>query len=389
MTENHATSEAVIGAIRRVVGEGGASLHEPSFIGREWEYVKRCLDSTFVSSVGEFVNQFECDLAKFTGAKHAVAVMNGTAALHIALKLAGVREGDEVFVPSLTFVATANAVVYCGASPHFVASESTSYGICPDRLREYLISSTDNISGQTVNRTTGHVIKAIVPMHVFGHPSDMDKLLTVAKDFNLVVIEDAAESLGSYYYGSHTGTLGLMGVLSFNGNKTITTGGGGAILTNDSDLAKLAKHLTTTAKIPHSWNFSHDLIGYNYRLPNLNAALGCAQLEMLPQLLKAKKALFLRYEKEFANVPNVQIVSEPMGCISNYWLQTIELADSISSERDQILGETNKAGLMTRPAWGLLHTLPPYKHFPRMSMSETEIIASKLINIPSSAHLGM
>ncbi|MBU1664766.1 MAG: aminotransferase class I/II-fold pyridoxal phosphate-dependent enzyme, partial [Gammaproteobacteria bacterium] len=250
--------DQVVEAIRQVAGPAPVALHEPRFAGNEWAYLKECLDSTFVSSVGKFVDRFEADLAAFTGARHAVAVVNGTAALHIALKLAGVEAGDEVLIPALTFVATANAVAYCGATCHFVDSEERTLGVDPHKLREYLVATTEQRNGLCVNRATGQVIRALVPMHTFGHPVELDGLLAVAHDFNLVLVEDAAESLGSYYHGRHTGTFGRFGTLSFNGNKTITTGGGGAILTNDPELARTAKHLTTTAKLPHRWAFEHD-----------------------------------------------------------------------------------------------------------------------------------
>ena len=256
-------SDQVIAAIQTIIGTEPAVLHQPSFKGNEWLYLKECLDSTFVSSVGKFVDRFEADLATFTGSKYAVAVVNGTAALHIALKLAGVNVGDEVLIPALTFVATANAVTYCGATPHFIDCEERTLGIDVTKLRNYLQNHTEQRAGQCVNRATGRIIQAIVPMHTFGHPSDLDGLLAVAYDFNLALVEDAAESLGSYYHGQHTGTFGLMGTLSFNGNKTITTGGGGAILTNNPELARHAKHLTTTAKQPHAWEYRHDEIGYN------------------------------------------------------------------------------------------------------------------------------
>ena len=281
---NKTLPEDIVKAIGSVVGMNKAPLHEPFFNGNEWAYLKDCLDSSFVSSVGEFVNRFELELASFTGAKHAVAVVNGTSALHIALKLAGVQEGDEVLTPALTFIATSNAITYCNATPHFVDSEENTLGINATKLREYLISQTEQRSGQCVNRSTQRIIRALVPVHTFGHPVDLDGLLSVSHDFNITLVEDAAESLGSYYHGKHTGTFGLCGTLSFNGNKTITTGGGGAILTNNTKLALHAKHITTTAKLPHKWNYCHDAIGYNYRLPNLNAALGCAQLEQLNKI---------------------------------------------------------------------------------------------------------
>ena len=274
-----ACARAILAALRSAVGPGPLALHEPHFAGNEWSYLKECLDSTYVSSVGRFVDRFEQELAAYTGVKHAVAVVNGTAALHVALRLAGVESGDEVLTPALTFVATSNAVSYCGAAPHFVDAEERTLGVDARALRAYLSGATERHGGGCVNRRTGRVIRAIVPMHVFGHPVDLDGLAAVAHDFGMVMVEDAAESLGSFYHGMHTGSFGLLGTLSFNGNKTITTGGGGAILTNDAALARAAKHLTTTARVPHRWEYRHDEIGFNYRLPNLNAALGCAQLE--------------------------------------------------------------------------------------------------------------
>jgi perosamine synthetase len=378
----------VVQAVRSVAGADPVTLHEPRFAGREWEYVKQCLDSTFVSSVGKYVDRFEADLAAYTGAKHAVAVVNGTAALHVALKLAGVQAGDEVLIPALTFVATATAVAYCGATPHFVDSEERTLGLDPQALREYLASTADIRDGLCVNRATGRVIRAVVPMHTFGHPVDIERLLAVARDFHLVVVEDAAESLGSTVGQRHTGTFGLLGTLSFNGNKTITTGGGGAVLTNDSELARRAKHITTTAKLPHRWEYVHDEIGYNYRMPNLNAALGCAQLEQLDGFIAAKRRLFEHYRAAFAGVEHTHIVAEPAGCHSNYWLQTLLLDATVAGERDAILQATNDAGLMTRPAWTTIHRLAPYADCPRMELPVAEALERRLINLPSSAHLG-
>jgi aminotransferase in exopolysaccharide biosynthesis len=387
MSNNLDLANQVVDAIRSVNGAGPVVLHEPSFNGNEWLYLKECLDSTFVSSVGKFVDRFEHDLVKFTGAKYAIAVVNGTAALHIALKLAGVQAGDEVLVPALTFIATTNAVTYCNATPHFVDSEIGTLGMDAAKVREYLIAHTEQRSGQCINRATGQIIRALVPMHTFGHPVDIDGLLAIAHDFNIVLVEDAAESLGSYYHGQHTGTFGLLGTLSFNGNKTITTGGGGAILTNDAELARHAKHLTTTAKLPHAWEFRHDEIGYNYRLPNLNAALGCAQLEQLPDKLSAKKALFARYQFAFEKVMGVRLMSEPVRCQSNYWLQTLLLDDESADQRDAILKATNDAGFMTRPAWTLMDELIPFKAYPRMDLTMAKSLEQRLINIPSSSHL--
>lgn len=379
--------ERIVDAIRSVVGLHPVALHEPVFAGNEWQYVKECIDSTFVSSVGKFVDRFEADLASFTGAKHAVAVVNGTAALQMALQLAGVQRGDEVVVPALTFVATANAVAHCGGIPHFADSEERTLGLDPQALRQYLRDIAEIRSGQCVNRATGRVIRAMVPMHTFGHPVDIDGVMSVARDFHLALVEDAAESLGSTIHGRHTGTFGLMGTLSFNGNKTVTTGGGGAILTNDTKLAKRAKHLTTTAKVPHRWEYRHDEIGFNYRLPNINAALGCAQLEQLPAFITAKRALFQRYQEAFAGIPDATIVAEPEHCRSNYWLQTLMLDNSVAHQRDGILAATNDAGFMTRPAWTLLHELAPYSENPRMNLHTTEQLEKRLLNLPSSSSL--
>jgi aminotransferase in exopolysaccharide biosynthesis len=341
-----------------------------------------------VSSVGKFVDQFEHDLAQYTGAKYAVATVNGTAALHIALKLAGVIQDDEVLIPALTFVATANAVTYCNAIPHFVDSEESTLGIDVVKLRRYLLDHAKIVDGQCVNTLTGGIIRAVVPMHAFGHPVNMDGLIDLASEFKLVVVEDAAESLGSIYKGKHTGTFGRLGALSFNGNKTITTGGGGAILTNDPELARRAKHLTTTAKLPHAWEYRHDEVGYNYRMPNINAALGCAQLEQLPQLLESKRDLFFRYQVAFNKVDGVQLVSEPNGCSSNYWLQTIILNADNSRYRDVVLEATNDAGLMTRPAWVLMNELTQFSAMPSMDLGGALSLSKRVINIPSSAYLG-
>ena len=379
----------IVEAIQAVTGPGPVALHEPHFGGNEWTYLKECLDSTFVSSVGKFVDRFEADLAAYTGAKHAVAVVNGTAALHIALKLAGVQSGDEVLVPALTFIATANAVSYCGATPHFVDCETATLGMAPGPLREYLTAIAEMRNGQCVNRHTGKVIRAVVPMHTFGHPVDIEGLLSLARDFNIVLLEDAAESLGSLFQGRHTGTFGSMGTLSFNGNKTITTGGGGAILTNDENLARKAKHLTTTAKVPHRWAYEHDEIGYNYRLPNLNAALGCAQLEQLSTFVAAKRNLYEKYRAALADLPALRLLAEPRGCTSNYWLQTLLLDEAVAGQRDAILAATNDAGLMTRPVWSLMNKLPGYQACPRMDLPVAESLERRLVNLPSSAILGL
>ena len=380
-------ADNIIEAIRSVIGPAPAVLHEPSFNGNEWEYLRECLDSTYVSSVGKYVDRFEIDLAKFTGAKFAISVVNGTAALHLALKLAGIQANDEVLLPALTFVATANAVMYCNATPHFIDSEESTLGIDVKKLRNYLNSISEQRLGQCLNMKTGQVIRALVPMHTFGHPSDLEGLMSIAQDFNIVMVEDAAESLGSYYRGKHTGTFGLLGALSFNGNKTITTGGGGAILTDDENLARRAKHLTTTAKLPHPWEFRHDEVGYNYRMPNINAALGCAQLEQLPKKLSAKRELFSRYKQSFSELSKLALFEEPINSKSNYWLQTILLNEDQSENRDLILEATNSIGIMTRPSWLLLNKLTPFKDFPSMELDTAESLSQRIINIPSSPNI--
>ena len=379
--------DKVLTAIQSVVGSGPVSLHEPSFDGKELEYLKECIDSTYVSSVGKYVDKFENELATFTGAKFAISVVNGTAALHIALKLAGVQSGDEVLLPALTFVATANAITYCGAIPHFADSEDSTLGIDVPKLREYLLRTTSQESGKCINKITGRVIRAIIPMHTFGHPSDIDGLQSISNDFNIALVEDAAESLGSFYGGQHTGTFGLLGTLSFNGNKTITTGGGGAILTNNEVLARQAKHITTTAKLPHAWEFRHDEIGYNYRMPNINAALGCAQLEQLPSKLKAKRELFSRYQSALKGLKGVQLFSEPMNCQSNYWLQTLLLNEIESKYRDDLLSAANNSGIMMRPIWVSMNELKPFKDSPSMELTNAKLLSQRIVNIPSSPSL--
>ncbi len=382
-----ALSDQIITAIHSVIGmDMKAPLHEPTFNGNEWLYVKECLDSTHVSSVGKFVDRFESDLSLYTGAKYAIAVVNGTAALHIALLLAGVGFNDEVLVPALTFVATANAISYCGAKQHFVESEFDTLGMDSEKLYAHLKKHTRQHCGQCINISTGRVIRAMVPMHTFGHPSDISGLLAIAHDFNIVLIEDGAESLGSTYSGQHMGTFGLMGTLSFNGNKTITTGGGGAILTNNSEIARRAKHISTTAKLPHSWEFIHDEIGYNYRLPNLNAALGCAQLEQLTSKILEQRKLFSLYESAFESVDGVRLISEPDKCFSNYWLQTILLDANNAQYRNNILQHTNHVGITTRPVWRLMHKLTPFADCPRMELPIAEQLEQRLINIPSSPY---
>ena len=362
-------------------------LHEPLFEGNEWDYVKECIDTAWVSSAGKYVDRFERDLAEYTGADRAVAVVNGTSALHIALQLIGVEETDEVLVPTLTFVATANAVRYTNATPHFIDSEPETLGIAPDKLRRYLADNTSQQDGICHNSETGRPIRVLVAMHTFGHPNRIKEIRDVCNAHNITLVEDAAESLGSLYEDKHTGRFGRIGILSFNGNKTITTGGGGAIITDDEDLADEAKHLTTTAKVDHPWEYRHDRVGYNYRLPNLNAALGCAQLESLPNFVERKRRLAGRYSNVFADLEDVEFVSEPDKARSNYWLNAIKLNSQRMDKRDDIIEYTNDHGVQTRPIWQPLHTLPMYKNAPHMDLSQAENLAARIINIPSSAFL--
>lgn len=363
------------------------ALHEPTFAGKEWEYVKDCLDTGWVSSVGKYVDKFEADLAEFTGVKRAVAVVNGTAALHICLLLVGVKAEDEVLMPALTFIATANAVSYCRAVPHFIDSDFTTLGVDAQKLDEYLAKITEIRAGECYNKLTNRRIKAVVPMHTFGHPVKLTALENICQKYKLELVEDAAESLGSYYKGQHTGNCGKVAALSFNGNKTITTGGGGAILTNDLELGTLAKHLTTTAKLAHRWEFRHDQVAYNYRLPNINAALGCAQLEQLPGFLQKKRLLADNYQAALANIKGVEFFKEPADCKSNYWLNAILLDKEFAPYRDELLAYLNEHGLMCRPVWNLMYTLPMYANCPKMDCAQAEDIAQRLINIPSGSSL--
>jgi len=381
--------ESFLNILESVLGPPGAGLplHEPEFRGKEWDYVKECLDTGWVSSVGRFVDEFESAVAKFTGAKHAIATVNGTTALQVALKLSGVRPGDEVIVPALSFVATANAVAHAGAIPHFVDSCPETLGMDPLALKEYLSSIIENTADGIRNRNTGRRIAAVVPMHTFGHPVDLPKLLEVCETLRIPMVEDAAESLGSMIQGKMTGTFGLLGILSFNGNKVVTTGGGGAILTNDTTLAKRAKHLTTTAKVPHRWEFFHDETGFNFRLPNLNAALGCAQLEQLPDFLRRKRLLAERYRSAFSSSSYFSFSVEPKNFTSNYWLNSVKLKQASMQVRNEVLNSANSSGYHCRPAWNLLNTLPMYQQAPQSPIPVATMLESSLINLPSSPKL--
>jgi perosamine synthetase len=387
---NESLVAPVLGAVRSVIGDAPTpiALHEPEFSGNELAYLKECLDTGWVSSVGPFVERFERELAGYTGSGHVVATSNGTAALHVCLQVVGVRPGDEVLLPALTFVATANAVSYCSAVPHFVDSEATSFGVDPVGLDAYLRETVHLSGGVCMNRRTGAPVRALIVVHVFGHPANLDGLREVADRWRLALVEDAAESLGSRLHERHAGTSGVVAALSFNGNKVVTTGGGGAVLTNDAVLAARVRHLSTTARVKHRWDFLHDEVGYNYRMPNVNAALGCAQLEQLPHALERKRLLAQRYIAAFAGIDGVRIVREPEGTRSNYWLNTLLLDADRESERDRLLTALNDAGYGARPIWTLMHRLPMYSRCPRMTLACAEQLAARVINLPSSAKLG-
>lgn len=359
-------------------------LHEPRFNGNEKKYLNECIDSTFVSSVGKFVDQFERMFADYVGARYAIAVMNGTAALHLGLKLAGVRGGDEVITQPLTFIATTNAISYCGAQPIFVDVDKTTLGLCAEALESFLQQNARMENDQCVNVRTGRTISACLPMHTFGHPCEIDAIGEICERWGLALVEDAAESLGSTYKGRHTGTFGRLGAFSFNGNKVITGGGGGVIVTDDEELAMQAKHLSTTAKVQHPYEYVHDQIGYNYRLPNLNAALLVAQMEQLDGFLRAKRQLAAEY-KAFFSSQGMRWLEQPANSKSNYWLQAVIL-DSID-ERNRFLQATNPSGVMTRPIWRLMNDLEMYRHCQRGNLDNAKWLEHRVVNIPSSVRL--
>lgn len=364
--------------------EGFIPLHTPVFRGNEKKYLEECIDSTFVSSVGSFVDAFEKEIARYTGANMAVACVNGTNALHLALKLVGVELGHEVITQPFTFIATANAISYCGAKPVFLDVDIDTLGLSPKALLKFLETQTeyDSSTNLLINSSTHQPISACVPMHTFGHPCKIDEILEICNKFNLPVVEDAAESLGSFYKGQHTGTFGKIGILSFNGNKILTTGGGGMMLFQDAELAHHAKHLTTQAKISHPWEFAHDEIGYNYRMPNINAALGLAQLEQLDEFLISKRKLSNEYNLFFSTV-GIVFIGEPDNAKSNYWLNSILLRNK--AERDNFLKYTNDLGIMTRPAWQLMNKLRMFENCQTDELPNAEELSEKLVNIPSSA----
>ncbi|MCP9610596.1 LegC family aminotransferase [Coprobacter tertius] len=359
-------------------------LHAPCFVGNEKKYLEECIDTTFVSSVGKFVDRFESMMAEYTGAARAVVCVNGTSAIHMALLLAGVERGDEVITQPLTFIATCNALSYCGAHPVFIDVDTDTLGLSPGKMEEWLQKNSEYKGDALYNKKTGRRIKACVPMHTFGHPVRIDRIAELCSRYHLQLIEDAAESIGSFYSGRHTGTFGNIGAISFNGNKTITTGGGGVLLFSDKSLGDYAKHLTTQAKVPHPWEFVHDHIGYNYRMPNINAALGCAQLETLPLFLEKKRELADLY-KNFFNELDITFVSEPENACSNYWLNAIIFKDRY--ERDEFLQYSNDHGIMTRPIWRLMNKLPMFETAECGDLQNCEYLEQRVVNIPSSVRL--
>ena len=358
-------------------------LHEPRFIGKEKKYINEVIDSTFVSSSGKYMTKFENMVAKFVGSRYAIATSNGTSALHIALKLVGVDEHTEVITQPLTFIATVNAISYCNAQPIFLDVDRDTLGLSPFKLKEFLDEFTFiNDNNECINRQTNKVIKACVPMHTFGHPCRIDEIVSICDKYNISVVEDSAESLGSYYKGQHTGTFGKIGIFSFNGNKIITTGGGGTIITNDEELARRAKHITTTAKISHSYEYIHDEIGYNYRLTNLSAALGVAQMENLAFFIKKQRELAYNYQEFFRKLENIEYIEEPIDATSNYWLNALILKDKRT--RDEFLNYTNNKGVMTRSIWRLMNKLDMFKDAQCGDLSNAEWLEDRVVNISSS-----
>lgn len=365
--------------------EDTVPLHAPLFIGNEKKYLEECIDTTYVSSVGKFVDRFETDMATYTGAKKAVVCVSGTNALHMALMLAGVEREDEVLTQALTFIATCNAVSYIGAHPVFIDVDRDTLGLSPQAVKKWLVKNAELKDGACYNKRTGRRVKACVPMHTFGHPVRIDDLVDVCNEWHIELVEDAAESIGSLYKGQHTGTFGKVGAISFNGNKTITTGGGGMLLFQDEELGKLAKHLTTQAKVPHRWAFVHDHIGYNYRMPNINAALGCAQLENIDRYVENKRETAAIYAEFFKHVPDITFFTEPEDCRSNYWLNVVMLKDKAAQQ--EFLEYTNDHGVMTRPVWELMNRLEMFKGCETDGLENTQWLADRIVNIPSSVRL--
>ena len=375
-----------IGFIKEVFGnQEFTPLAVPVFAGNEKKYMEECIDTTFVSSVGKFVDRFENDMAAYAGCKKAVVCVSGTNALHMSMMLVGVERDDEVLTQALTFIATCNAISYIGAHPVFIDVDKSTMGLSPDALKVWLVKNAEIKNGQCYNKNSGRRVKACVPMHTFGHPARIVEIANLCEEYHIELVEDAAESIGSLYKGKHTGTFGKVGAISFNGNKTITTGGGGMMLFNDEELAAHAKHLTTQAKVPHRWEFRHDHVGYNYRMPNINAALGCAQLENLDKFIASKRQLALEYAEYFKHVDEIQFFTEPEDTFSNYWLQAVILKDKAAQQ--EFLQQTNDNGVMTRPIWELMNRLPMFEHCENDGLENTIWFADRVVNIPSSVRL--
>ncbi len=375
-----------IGFIKELYGnQEFTPLSVPVFAGNEKKYLEECIDTTFVSSVGKFVDRFEEEIARYTGAKKAVVCVSGTNALHMSLMLSGVVRDDEVLTQALTFIATCNALSYIGAHPVFIDVDRSTMGLSPDAVKQWLVKNAEIRNGECFNKNTGRKVKACVPMHTFGHPVRIDELAAVCEEYHIELVEDAAESIGSRYKGKHTGTFGKVGAISFNGNKTITTGGGGMMLFNDEELAAYAKHITTQAKIPHRWEFRHDHIGYNYRMPNINAALGCAQLENLDKYIASKRETSSAYAEFFKNIEDIEFFVEPENSFSNYWLNVVILKDK--DAQVDFLQQTNDNGVMTRPIWELMNRLPMFEDCENDGLKNTIWFADRVVNIPSSVKL--
>lgn len=373
----------VISFIKDVYGtEGFVPLSVPKFIGNEKKYLEECIDTTFVSSVGKFVDRFEEMVAEYTGAKKAVVCVSGTNALHMAMMLVGVERDDEVLTQALTFIATCNAISYIGAHPVFIDVDKDTMGLSPKSVKVWLEANAEIKNNACYNKNTGRRIKCCVPMHTFGHPVHIEELVEVCKEWHIELVEDAAESIGSFYKGKHTGTFGKVGAISFNGNKTITTGGGGMLLFMDEELGQLAKHLTTQAKVPHRWEFVHDHIGYNYRMPNINAAIGCAQMEHLEEFVLNKRETAAKYAEFFQNIKDIEFFTEPADCRANYWLNAVILKDK--EAQLEFLQQTNDNGVMTRPIWELMNRLPMFEHCQNDGLKNTIWFADRVVNIPSS-----
>jgi aminotransferase in exopolysaccharide biosynthesis len=377
-----AEAEGIVAFIRDLYGtDGPIPLHAPVFVGSEKAYLAECIDTTFVSYVGKFVERFEQAIKDYTGAEHAVACSSGTAALHMALLVGGVKPRDLVLMPALTFVATANAVRYCQADPLFIDTDRDTLGFDMVQLTDYLRTRTERRADGVYDKLTRRRIGACMPVHLFGHVAMLDELVALCKEHDITLVEDSAEAMGSFYKGRHAGTYGRIGVLSFNGNKTITTGGGGMVITDDEAVAKRVRHITTTAKVPHRWEFVHDEVGYNYRLTNVNAAIGVAQMERLDRYIESKRTIASKYAAFFAN-GRIRHIGEPEHCRSNYWLNAVLLPDR--SERDAFLTFTNDHGVMTRPAWTLMNKLRMYAHCPSLPLHGAQWLEDRLVNLPSS-----